>query len=154
MLRNIENIGTKISMCFHLFFNMNVKKNVPFDQNLDFENLIDFFNIVFFGFTTLHMRRVSREWFFVAGATLGDVRRWFLCFLMMLEGGSSSAHCTGLLSFMWHAQYLVGLEGDTCCYAQCNWRFKYDEDHQSWEMKAGLRGKRNIYWGWKATPSK
>ena len=30
--------------------------------------------------------------------------------------------------FTWQAQYLVRLEGDACCSAQCEWRFICHED--------------------------
>ena len=30
--------------------------------------------------------------------------------------------------FTWQAQYLVRLEGDACCSAQCKWRFICHED--------------------------
>ena len=35
------------------------------------------------------------------------------------------------IHFAWQAQYLVKLEGDSCCFAQCKWRFICDTD-QSW----------------------
>ena len=34
--------------------------------------------------------------------------------------------------FAWQAQYLVRLEGDSCCSAHCKWRFICDAD-QSWD---------------------
>ena len=34
--------------------------------------------------------------------------------------------------FAWQAQYLVQLEGDSCCSAPCKWRFISDAD-QSWD---------------------
>ena len=36
------------------------------------------------------------------------------------------------IHFAWQAQYLVKLEGDSCCFAQCKWRFICDTD-QSWD---------------------
>ena len=32
------------------------------------------------------------------------------------------------IHFAWQAQYLVKLEGDSCCFAYCKWRFICDED--------------------------
>ena len=29
---------------------------------------------------------------------------------------------------VWQAQYLVRLDGDTCCSARCKWRFICDDD--------------------------
>ena len=35
--------------------------------------------------------------------------------------------------FWWQAQYLLTLDGEVCCSAQCTWRFMCDED-QSWDL--------------------
>ena len=40
--------------------------------------------------------------------------------------------------FTWQAQYLVRLEGDACCSAQCEWRFNVtkinDAIHSAWQV--------------------
>ena len=69
--------------------------------------------------------------FYLAGAVFGDVGGWRLLLtawhmMYRLSPGS------------WQAQYLVMLEGDTCCSPHWKWRFICDQD----------RGKHSIWWVW------
>ena len=61
------------------------------------------------------------------------------------------------IHFSWQAQYLVQLEGDSCCSAHCKWHFISDAD-QSWDSFCVVgavfgevacvtfRGRRSISW--------
>ena len=51
------------------------------------------------------------------------------------------------IHFAWQAQYLVKLEGDSCCPAHCKWRFICEAD-----QSCILRGRRSICWSWIVTP--
>ena len=49
--------------------------------------------------------------------------------------------------FAWQAQYLVRLEGECCCSAHCKWYFMWPRSI----MHVILRGRRNIWWGWRVS---
>ena len=82
---------------------------------------------------TFHMWRGSIMRFILRGRR----SNWWVWRVTLLAPriGNDVSYVTRItdgIHFAWQAQYLVKLEGDSCCSAHCKWRFTGEAD-QSWD---------------------
>ena len=74
---------------------------------------------------TFHMWRRSLMTFILGGSrSIWWSWRVTLAALRIVNDLSYVRRMNHEIYFAWQAQYLVKLEGDSCCYAHCKWRFK------------------------------
>ena len=76
---------------------------------------------------TFQLKTYFEASFFVARAVFGDVGGWLLLLLAFSRFAKISLISWSVI-FSWKGQYLVMLEGDSCCYAHCTGRFMCDGD--------------------------
>ena len=74
----------------------------------------------------------SWDSFCVAGALFGELVVWRLLLQLLVHDVSYVTPIYHEGYFAWQAQYLVKVEGDSCCSAHSKWRFICDAD-QSWD---------------------